>query len=82
MNFLRGLGLAGGEAAEPPPSVLSEWNKYSAGDIETGAAHPPAQPAAESASYLSSLQGITFGFPGSTAGQSTSTAGTSSSMPR
>lgn len=81
MNFLRGFGFAAAEPSEPPPSVLSEWNKYAAGDIEAGGAKPALEPAATGTGFASSLQGMTFGFPGSTAGQ-TAPASTSSSMPR
>ena len=38
-SFLKGIGLARADPAEPPPSVFAEWNKYSTGDIESDVLH-------------------------------------------
>lgn len=52
MEFFKGLA-GSSDPAEPPASVLAEWNKYAAGDIESQ--QPRAAPVAASGSDSSSL---------------------------
>lgn len=54
MDFFRGLTGGSANSAEPPASVLAEWNKYSAGDIESQSAGKPASTAQPS--FFAGLQ--------------------------
>jgi hypothetical protein len=54
MDFFKGLTGAGSNPADPPASVLAEWNKYSTGDLESQVT--VRQPGGKDSSVFSSVQ--------------------------